>query len=122
MKVGAIIPNAGREPSLHGIQEMALAAEEAGAESLWVSDHVVFLDRPTYDYPFSDDGVPTWDLTDDYYEALTSCAAMAAVTKSARIGTAVLVLPQRNVFEVAKTAATLDQLSGGRFDLGVGTG
>jgi probable F420-dependent oxidoreductase len=122
MRVGAIIPNAGTEPSALGIQSMAVEAEAAGAESLWVSDHLVFLDRPNHDYPFSDDGVPSWDMTADYYEALTCCAAIASVTERARIGTAVLVLPQRNAFEVAKTAATVDRLSDGRFDLGVGAG
>jgi alkanesulfonate monooxygenase SsuD/methylene tetrahydromethanopterin reductase-like flavin-dependent oxidoreductase (luciferase family) len=122
MKVGVIIPNAGEEPSVLGIQRMAVEAENAGAQSLWVSDHLVFIDRPNHDYPFSADGVPSWDMTADYYEALTCCAAMASATERARIGTAVLVLPQRNAFEVAKTAATVDRLSGGRFELGVGAG
>ena len=122
MRLGVIIPNAGAEPSRLGIREMASAAEDAGAQSLWVSDHLVFLDRPNHDYPFSDDGVPSWDMTADYYEALACCAAIASVTRNSRVGTAVLVLPQRNVFEVAKAAATVDQLSDGRLDLGVGAG
>jgi probable F420-dependent oxidoreductase len=122
MRIGVIIPNAGREPGLHGIQAMAAAAEAAGAASLWVSDHLVFRDRENHDYPFTEDGVPSWDMTADYYEALACCAAIASVTTTARIGTAVLVLPQRNPFEVAKTAATVDRLSDGRLDLGVGAG
>ena len=101
---------------------MAAAAEEAGAESLWVSDHLVLLDQPTNDYPFTPDGAPSWDMTADYYESMTCCVAMAAATTTARVGTAVLILPQRNVIEIAKTAATVDRLSGGRLDLGVGAG
>lgn len=122
LRIGAIIPNAGPAPSRLGIAEMGVAAEEAGAEGLWVSDHLVLLDRPTADYPFTADGVPSWDMTADYYEALACCAALGAVTTRARVGTAVLVLPQRNVIEVAKTVATVDRLSAGRLDLGVGAG
>jgi probable F420-dependent oxidoreductase len=116
------VSNEGDFASRLGLAKMAVAAEAAGADGLWVSDHIVLLDEPTSEYPFSESGVPTWDMTGDYYEALTCCATMAAVTQRCRIGTAVLVLPQRNVLEVAKTAATIDQLSGGRFVLGVGAG
>jgi len=122
LEIGAIIPNAGPAPSQLGITEMALALEGAGAASVWVSDHLVFRDRPNTDYPFSEDGVPSWDMTVDYYEALACCAAIAAATGRVRLGTAVLVLPQRNAIEVAKTVATVDRLSDGRLDLGVGAG
>lgn len=101
---------------------MAQAAEAAGAESLCVADHVLMVERESTDYPYSNDGRPTWDKREDYYEAFVCCAFMAAATRSCRIGTAVLVLPQRSVLEVAKFAATIDQLSGGRLFLGVGVG
>jgi probable F420-dependent oxidoreductase len=122
MKVGVNIPNDGPEPSKHGLVEMAAAAEEHGAESLWVSDHLLMVDSGDADYPFSPDGKPSWPLDGDYYEALISLAAISTRTRRARLGTAVLVLPQRNVLEVAKMAATLDQLSGGRLVLGLGAG
>jgi probable F420-dependent oxidoreductase len=122
VRLGVFVSNEGDFASRLGLARMAVAAEAAGGDGLWVSDHIVLLDEPTTEYPFSDDGVPTWDMTGDYYEALACCATMAAVTERCRIGTAVLVLPQRNVLEVAKTAATVDQLSGGRFALGVGAG
>jgi probable F420-dependent oxidoreductase len=120
--IGAIIPNDGPAPGRLGIGAMAAAAENAGARSLWVSDHLLLVDEPATDYPYSEDGVPTWDADVDYYEALLCCAVMAAVTERCRIGTAVLVLPQRNTLEVAKMAATLDRLSSGRLALGVGAG
>lgn len=101
---------------------MARAAEEAGAESVWASDHLLLVDEPADDYPYSADGAPTWRADVDYYEALASCVAMAMATEACRIGTAVLVLPQRNVLEVAKMAATIDRLSVGRLALGVGAG
>jgi probable F420-dependent oxidoreductase len=56
------------------------------------------------------------------YECLTAASFLAATTSKCRIGTSVLVLPQRNVLELAKTTATLDALSGGRFVLGIGVG
>jgi probable F420-dependent oxidoreductase len=101
---------------------MAVAAEEAGADSLWVSDHLLMVDADTTDYPFSEDGRPTWPVDAPYLEAMTSCAFIAAATRRCRVGTAVLVLPQRRVLEFAKAAATLDLLSGGRLVLGVGAG
>jgi probable F420-dependent oxidoreductase len=101
---------------------MARTAEAAGAESLCVADHLLMVERESTDYPYSADGRPTWDKREDYYEAFACCAFMAAATQSCRIGTAILVLPQRNVLEVAKVAASIDQLSGGRLFLGVGVG
>jgi probable F420-dependent oxidoreductase len=57
-----------------------------------------------------------------WYEALVTCAYLVALTKTCRVGTAVLILPQRNVLELAKSVATIDKLSGGRMMLGVGLG
>jgi probable F420-dependent oxidoreductase len=122
MVTGAVVPNAGELPERLGVVEMARAAEAAGAASLWVSDHLLMVDAETSDYPYSADAKPTWASDTEYYECFACCAAMAAVTRSCRIGPAVVVLPQRNVLEVAKVAATLDRLSGGRFVLGVGAG
>jgi probable F420-dependent oxidoreductase len=122
MRLGAVIPNAGPLPGRLGLIEMAVAAEEAGAQSVWVSDHLLMVDADTTDYPFSEDGRPTWPADTPYLEAMTCCAFIAAATRRCRVGTAVLVLPQRRVLEFAKTAATLDVLSGGRLSLGVGAG
>lgn len=101
---------------------MARTAEAAGAESLCVADHLLMVERDNTDYPYSADGRPSWNKLEDYYEAFACCAFMAAATQSCRIGTAILILPQRNVLEVAKVAASIDQLSGGRLFLGVGVG
>lgn len=122
MRIGVDIPNAGVLPKQLGLLEMARQAELGGAESLWVSDHLLMVDRDSTDYPYSTDGRPTWSVSAAYYEAFVCCAMMAAHTKSCRVGTAILVLPQRNVLEVAKVAASLDQLSGGRLVLGLGAG
>jgi probable F420-dependent oxidoreductase len=120
--VGAVIPNTGALPEKLGIGEMARAAEAAGASSVWVSDHLLMIDAKTNEYPYSADGGLSWRPDVEYYESLACCALMAAATQTCRVGPAVLVLPQRNVLELAKIAATLDRLSGGRFVLGVGGG
>ena len=120
--VGAVVPNSGPLPLRYGVPQMARAVEAAGAASLWVSDHVLMVDQPVTDYPYSADGRLTWDVADDYLEALTTCAFLAAATTSCLVGTAALVLPQRGVLQLAKEVATLDRLSGGRFVLGVGAG
>lgn len=122
MNLGAILPNSGALASRPGLAAMARAAESAGAASVWVSDHLVMPGRPVTDYPFSGDGRPTWKADTDWYEALACCAYLAAVTSTCRIGTAVLILPQRNVLHLAKETSTIDQLSGGRLELGVGVG
>jgi probable F420-dependent oxidoreductase len=122
MRVGSLIPNTGPLPVELGVRAMALAAEAAGAESLWVSDHLLMVEDTLEGYPYSADGHATWPADIDYYESLTCCSFMAAVTSACRVGTAVLVLPQRNVLELAKVAATIDRLSGGRLVLGLGAG
>lgn len=122
MSIGAVIPNSGEVAArLHPV-DMARVAEAAGAEGLWLSDHLLMVDVPVDYYPYSDDGRLTWDVADDYLETLMCCAAIASATSRAVIGPAVLILPQRNVLQVAKEAATLDRLSHGRFVLGVGSG
>jgi probable F420-dependent oxidoreductase len=120
--IGVQLPLTGIYPSFHGLRAMAQLVEDEGAHSIWVSDHVVMVDDAVSRYPGNDDGSTWWDLSDDWYESMTSCAFIAAATSHVRIGPGVLILPQRNVLEVAKQIATLDQLSGGRFVLGVGIG
>ena len=120
--LGVAIPTTGSLPLALGIAEMSQAAEESGAHSLWVSDHLLMVASDASRYPYSRDGRITWPLEEDYFEALVSCCFIAAATTRARVGTAVLVLPQRNALELAKLTASIDQFSGGRFVLGVGAG
>ena len=122
MSIGCIIPNSGEIAAHRNPIDMARVAEAAGSQGLWVSDHLLMVDSFVDYYPYSDDGRLTWDVTDNYLETLMCCAAMAAVTTTAVVVPAVMILPQRNVLQVAKEAATLDLLSKGRFVLGVGSG
>ena len=91
---------------------LARRAEELGYGSWWAQDHVVL---PTgADAPI--------DPTSPVVDPLVHLAHVAAVTSRITLGTAVVVLPQRNPLVLAKQAASLDALSGGRVVLGVGAG
>ncbi len=120
--LGCKVPNTGDLPADPGLAPLARLAEAAGAGSLWVADHVVITTEVGSRYPYSADGRIGWPPGLAWYEALTSCTWAAASTTAATVGTAVLVLPQREPLLVAKTAATIDALSGGRMVLGVGAG
>ncbi|HEY0187914.1 MAG TPA: TIGR03619 family F420-dependent LLM class oxidoreductase [Cellulomonas sp.] len=123
LAVGAKLPHTGPAATGARVRSAAVALERAGFDSLWVSDHVVLPDRVRSEYPFAADGVARWPTDVPYLEALLTLAVAAAVTTRVRLGTAVLVLPQRQPVLLAKQVASLDALAGaGRVVLGVGTG
>ncbi len=91
---------------------LAQAAERLGYDAVWGNDHITAA-------PY----VRTkWADPPNFYEVLVTLAAVGAHTQRVQLGTAVLVLPLRDPVLVAKQAATLDQLTGGRLILGVGIG
>ncbi|ATL25724.1 TIGR03619 family F420-dependent LLM class oxidoreductase [Streptomyces formicae] len=122
MDVGISLPTTSRRAWDPGLAHVARAAEQEGAASLWVNDHLAMVADPASPYPYRADGAIAWDPSAPQLEALVALAQAAAVTERVRIGTAVLVLPQRNPVELAKATASLDVLSGGRLRLGVGAG
>ena len=122
VRIGAKVPNSGPLVARLGIPRMARTLEEAGFESLWVSDHVVLPLEIRSRYPFAADGRATWSTSVAYIDAVVALALIAGATERATIGTAVLVLPLRNPVVVAKQAASLDAVSGGRLQLGLGAG
>ncbi|WNV85650.1 TIGR03619 family F420-dependent LLM class oxidoreductase [Umezawaea sp. Da 62-37] len=121
MRIGVKLPHTGSATG-PSVPARARELELAGFDSLWVSDHVVLPERIGSWYPFDPGGKATWPTDTPYLEAVVSLAAAAAVTERVRLGTAVLVLPQRNPVLLAKQAATVDAISGGRLVLGVGAG
>lgn len=122
MRIGAKVPNSGPLPGQLGIGAMAAELEEAGFDSLWVSDHIVLPSVIGSRYPFAADGRATWATDTPYFDALIALALIAQATERAAIGTAVLVLPLRQPVVFAKQAASIDVASGGRLRLGVGAG
>ena len=122
MRIGVKLPSSGRLAGQPPLKDAARHAEEAGFDSVWVSDHVVMLREVASPYPFSQDGRMYWDPEEPWYDALISMATAAAVTNRVEVGVAVLVVPMRNPLILAKQLATLDALSGGRVVLGAGAG
>lgn len=97
-------------------------AEERGFAALWVGEHVVLFEEYASSYPYAEDGrIPAPSGT-GLLEPLNTLAFLAATTSTIRLGTAMVLLPQRNPVYTAKEVATLDWLSNGRVDLGVGVG
>jgi len=102
------------------IRDVARAAEEAGFESLWVAEHThIPVSRQT-PYPMGEGDLPhEYAHTLDPFVALT---AAAVVTDRLRIGTGICLVTERDPVVLAKEVASLDRLSGGRFEFGVGAG
>ncbi len=111
-------PLAQREPAL----EIAAFAEEAGFESLWTIEHVVIPAGYQSAYPYSDDGRFGWPENLDYPDPVMWLATIAGATSTIKLGTAIVILPQRNPVVLAKELATIDMMSGGRMLFGVGVG
>jgi probable F420-dependent oxidoreductase len=98
--------------------DVARIADGSGIDQVNVADHVVMGDR-TDRYPF---GTFPYGGEEPWPEPLTLLAAMAGVTERVRLGTGIVITPLRPAVLLAKTVATLDQLSHGRVDFGVGIG
>ncbi|HEY2520963.1 MAG TPA: LLM class F420-dependent oxidoreductase [Streptosporangiaceae bacterium] len=104
------------------MRAVATAAETAGFATLWSGEHVVLVDRPDSRYPYAADGRIAVPAAADWLDPLLGLGYLAAVTTRIGLATGVLLLPEHNPVIVAKQAATLDVLSGGRLTLGVGIG
>lgn len=115
MKLGVIAPQGwtgdydGWEPRRAWARTVAVAqqAERLGFESVWLFDHFHTVPKPTDELTF---------------ESFTSLSALAALTERVRLGHIVLCNGFRNPALTAKMASTLDAISGGRFELGIGAG
>ena len=104
------------------IDAVAKAAEECGFATLWAGEHVVMVDEPASRYPYSANGKIAVPAGADWIDPMICLGFAAAATSAIGIASGVLLLPEHNPVIVAKQAATLDRLSGGRFTLGVGIG
>jgi probable F420-dependent oxidoreductase len=105
-----------------GGARLATLAETAGFESLWTVEHVVFPDAYTSRYPYGRDGKMPAKASTPMPDPLVWLTWVAAHTTRIRLGTGILILPQRNPVVLAKEVATLDAMSGGRVELGIGVG
>lgn len=122
MKFGIAFANTGPMATPEGAAEFAQLTEELGFESLWTVEHVVVPSGYESKYPYSPTGKMPGGEDSPIPDPLVWLTYVAAVTKKIRLGTGVLILPQRNTAVLAKECATIDVLSGGRLMLGVGVG
>ncbi len=109
MKVGFGIPNNYGVEDPNDLITLAVTAESLGFNSVWVREHLfhsAYVAERLGDKP--------------YHDALTVLIAIAVATKTVRLGTSVLVLPWHEPARLGKMIATLDQLSYGRVDFGIG--
>lgn len=122
MKVGIMFANVLMFGTPEGAEALGKAAEDSGIESLWTVEHVVVPAGYESPYPYSPSGKMPGDETAPIPDPLAWLSYMAAVTTNVRLATGILILPQRNPVILAKECATIDVLSKGRLELGIGIG
>jgi probable F420-dependent oxidoreductase len=124
MKFGLRYASLGRYANGPAAVELAQAAEAAGFDSIWTVEHVVVPHGYQSRYPYSPTGRMGSGLEDfPIPDPLIWMAFVASATRTLKLGTAILLLPQRNPVVTAKAVATLDHMAGGgRVLLGIGVG
>ena len=110
MKVGVNLINFGPGANPESMRRWAQLSESLGYHLIMTSDHIGITPDVQSRYPAP------------FYEPLSLLGWLAGVTSTIEIGTTVIIVPYRNVLELARAGANVDQLSGGRFILGVGIG
>lgn len=114
--------NVGAFATAEGARAMGRAAEGAGFESVWTVEHVLVPQGYESEYPYDPSGRMPLAESIDLPDPLIWLTWVAAHTERLKVGTGILIVPQRPAAVTAKEAATLHQLSGGRLLLGVGAG
>ena len=109
MHFGVILPNFGDRSSPDGIRRIVEAAEELGFDSVWTTEHIIV--GPEAVTPYG-----------RVYDPLVTLGWVAGWTERLGLGTSIVLVPLHNPMHLAKQAATLQELCGGRFILGVGMG
>ena len=123
MKFGLMSANLMGNVEGAAVGELARAAEEVGFHSIWAVEHAVVPLEYASTYPYDDGGRLFKGASQlDISDPLIWLAFAAALTTKIRLATGILILPQRNPLIAAKEIASLDRLSNGRIDLGIGVG
>lgn len=122
MKFGIVFANTGPFADPEGALELARGAEAAGFESLWTVEHTVVPAGYESTYPYDRSGRMPGNDDAPIPDPLVWLSFLASATTTLQLATGILIQPQRNPVVLAKEVATLDHLSGGRVQLGVGVG
>ncbi|MCZ6830377.1 MAG: TIGR03619 family F420-dependent LLM class oxidoreductase [Gammaproteobacteria bacterium] len=120
MKIGLCLPQLGPFATLDAVRGFAGSAESLGFDSLWVQEHL-FYPQPAEGYAGAP-GVPWPEAYAQLLSPLELLSFVAGITGHIRLGTSILVTAYHRPLALAKQVATLDVLSGGRFQLGLGLG
>lgn len=110
------------DPQADDYIRVAQKAEELGYHSLWLGDHIVIPEKIEAAYPYSADGAAGFPRRAPFPDPFVLLGGLALATSRILLGTSVIVIPYRNPLAVAKAVATVDLLSHGRFQFGVGVG
>jgi probable F420-dependent oxidoreductase len=122
MKFGLMYANGGPFAYPQMLTHLAQTAERVGVESLWTVEHVVIPVGYKSTYPYDPSGKIPMPAQMPIPDPLSWLAYAAAITKTIKLATGILILPQRHPLYVAKEVASLDVLSNGRVILGIGVG
>lgn len=121
MKVGYFAVGIGPLAEATWVRAVAVNAERLGFSTVWAPEHVVLLEKYASKYPYSAGEFPM-PVETPFADPFTTLAYAAACTSRVKLATGICLVPEHNPLVLAKTVATLDRLSSGRFILGVGIG
>ena len=122
MKIGLFSTFMSPRADRHLIKDIAQQAEAIGVESLWMGEHVVLFDETEHPYPGAADGKLPVPPGGGMLDTVATFGYLAGLTEKLRFGTGIALISQRNPVYTAKEFATLDWLTGGRMDFGIGVG
>src|SRR4051794_10699885 len=121
MELGFALPHLGPIATRDNIRRVATEAERLGYHSLWTNERLLKPVNPKTPYPGNPQGELDWQY-ETVFEHLTTLTFASALTERIRLGVSLINLPFHNPVQLAKRIATMDQLSNGRIDVGLGLG
>lgn len=122
MKFGIAFANTGPFASGEGARQLGRLAEQAGFDSVWTVEHVVYPEGYESTYPYAPDGKMPGSGANPIPDPMVWLAFVGAVTSELTLATGISLLPERHPIPYAKEVATLDSMTGGRVHLGIGIG
>jgi probable F420-dependent oxidoreductase len=121
MELGFALPHLGNLATRDNVRQVAIEAERLGYHSLWTNERLLKPLSPKTPYPGNPEGELDWQY-ETVFEHLTTLTFASALTERIRLGVSLINLPFHQPVQLAKRIATMDHLSDGRIDIGLGLG